>query len=168
MARFRCFVNRIAAWQLAIAQLALTAMMLTVTADVGMRAIFNTPIRGTYDAVGMLLCISALYAISHVILDRQEIVIDLIDGIVGDAITERLKRLWACVGVGVLGFILWSMIQPMVDAKRYGDVSLELGLPLWLVWLVALGGMAGAMLAAITAALPPPRSDATTFQQGPA
>ncbi|SLN51285.1 Tripartite ATP-independent periplasmic transporters, DctQ component [Aquimixticola soesokkakensis] len=148
-------ISLFAAAQLAISQLALLGMVLAITADVAMRALFNSPIRGTYDTVGILLAISALYAVAAVILERRDIVIDLIDGFVPPRVSTLLQRIWAIVAVAALCFLFWSMLQPMLEAKRYGDTSLELRLPLWLVWIVALGGMAGAVLAAVAIALSP-------------
>jgi hypothetical protein len=45
--------------------------------------------------------------------------------------------------------MLWAMISPALQAYDYGDRKLELGLPLWVVWLFALSGMAGTMVCAI-------------------
>jgi TRAP-type transport system small permease protein len=151
-------VRRLAALQLAIAQLALVAMMLAIVTDVTMRGLFNHPVRGTYDAVGILLCVSALFAVAHVILNRQEIVIDLIDNFVSPQVTGGLQKLWNLIAVVMIGFVLFSMVKPMLEARQYGDRSLELGLPMWWVWVLALIGMGGAMLAALAAAFTAPLS----------
>jgi hypothetical protein len=45
------------------------------------------------------------------------------------------------------------MISPALQAYDYGDRKLELGLPLWVVWLFALSGIAGTIVCAIGAAL---------------
>ena len=142
--------------EMAIAQLAMVAMMLAIAADVASRALWNAPIRGTYDAVGILLCLTALFSFGRVILDHREIVIDLIDMAVPERVSLTLRRLWSALAVLVLGYILWAMVKPMLEARMYGDVSLELGLPVWWIWALALAGLGGAWAAALCAVLAPP------------
>ncbi|KEP68182.1 TRAP transporter small permease [Thioclava sp. BHET1] len=148
-------VEQLARGFMALSEIALVLMMLAITADVAMRALFNSPIRGTYDAVGILLCISALFAIAHVIFTRHEVVIDLIDTVLPPKATGFLKRFWASISVVVLSYIVWAMVQPMAEARAYGDRSLELGLPLWYVWVAALVGVGGALLGALGAVVAP-------------
>jgi len=155
MHAFLAFARRLAALQMAIAEVAMIAMMLAITADVLMRAAFNHPVRGTYDAVGILLALSAVFAFGHVILTRRDIVIDLIDAAVPARLSQGLKRLWSAVAVLLLGYVVWAMLQPLSEAYAYGDRSLELGLPMWTVWVLAVIGMAGAALAALAAAIGP-------------
>jgi len=149
--------TRFAGAFLALSELALVLMMLAICGDVAMRAAFNHPIRGTYDAVGILLCASALFALAHVLITRHEVVIDLIDSIVSVRISDLLKRFWSAVTLVVIGYILWAMAQPMREARSYGDRSLELGLPLWLVWAMAMIGMAGALIAVFAVLMGPIR-----------
>ena len=35
------------------------------------------------------------------------------------------------------------MIQPALDSWEWGEVSLELGLPKWILWAAAFAGMLG-------------------------
>jgi hypothetical protein len=47
------------------------------------------------------------------------------------------------------------MVKPAMQAYAYGDLKLELHTPVWVLWAVALAGMAGAILCAIGALIAP-------------
>jgi TRAP-type C4-dicarboxylate transport system permease small subunit len=126
-----------------IASLAVVVMMLTVVADVVLRFAFNTPVQGAYDVVGFSLLIMVFFGMASVVSQRSEIVIDLIDSFLPPNVLRLLK--WVA-SLGTLAFFLflgWSMIGPARDAYTYGDRSLELGVPQWILWALAFVGLAG-------------------------
>lgn len=137
--------------QLKLSMLALVAMMIIIVADVFMRYTFNAPIPGTYDLVGILLAIMVFFGLAKVISERAEITIDIVDNLVPPVVVRLLKIIASLIALGVLLFVFWSMIGPMISAQRYGDRSLELNLPVWLTWALSLVGLAGAILAAFMA-----------------
>ena len=126
-----------------VASLALVVMMLVVVGDVLLRALFNSPVRGAYDVVAIALLIMVFAGITPVIAARKEILIDLIDPLVPRRALQGLGLVSALLSLGVFGFIGWSMWGPARDAYLYGDRSLELGLPLWVLWALAFVGLAG-------------------------
>jgi len=134
---------------LAIAMTALFLMMLVIVADVAMRFAINKPLTGAYDGVEILLVISVFYGLPAVIAGRHEIIIDLIDHFVPPGFVEFLRRFSSLLSALILGFMFLSMIDPARQAYLYGDLKLELNLPVWIVWVIALGGMAGGVLASI-------------------
>jgi len=131
-----------------IASVALIAMMLIVVGDVVLRAVFNTPLRGAYDLVSIALLVMVFFGIGPVIVMKREILIDLIDGIVPQFALRALKTLPSILTLAVFSFIGWAMLEPAINAWRWGDRSLELGLPLWLLWLPAFVGLAGILVSA--------------------
>ncbi|WP_372838120.1 TRAP transporter small permease [Phaeovulum sp.] len=135
--------------QLWVSMAALVLMMSVVVADVALRQLFNHPVQGAYDAVSILLGISVFYALGAVIAARNEIVIDLVDSLLPERAVAFLKRIAGLLSALVLAFIFFAMLTPMQEAYRYGDISLELRIPLWIVWVAALIGMLGGMLASI-------------------
>ncbi|WP_176715502.1 TRAP transporter small permease [Thioclava sp. SK-1] len=163
---FLNLARRITDLFLLISQGALLCMMLVIVADVIMRTAMGAPIRGTYDIVGILLCISALFAVGHVILSNQAVVIDLIDMVVPARGARGLARIWSLVGVVALAGIVAAMLGPLTEARLYGDRSLELGLPLWIVWVIAVIGMTGAVLAALAAIFAPLPGHAALEESG--
>ncbi len=135
--------------QLWVSMAALVTMMMVVVTDVALRQFFNHPVQGAYDAVSILLGISVFYALGAVIAGRNEIVIDLIDSMLPARVVRFLKRIAGLMSALVLTFIFFAMLTPMQEAYRYGDISLELRIPLWIVWVAALIGMLGGIIASI-------------------
>lgn len=135
--------------QLRLAALALIIMMLVTVCDVVMRYLFNRPISGSYDLVESMLVVFVFQGLPAVFLGRQNIAIDVIDSMIGRYAVTTLIRLADLVSLAVLAILAWAMITPALQAYAYGDRKLELGLPLYVLWIVALVGMAGAMLCVI-------------------
>ena len=131
-----------------ISSVALVVMMLIVVGDVALRAVFNTPLRGAYDLVSIALLVMVFFGIGPVIMMKREILIDLIDGVVPSQLLRALKALSAILTLAVFLFIGWAMLEPAMNAWRWSDRSLELGLPLWLLWLPAFVGLAGILISA--------------------
>lgn len=146
----RPWLDRAFLW---IASSALVLMMLVVVGDVVLRGAFNYPVRGAYDAVSILLLVMVSFGFAPVLLRRGEIVIDLIDHAVGPRGVRILASVSALVTVCVILFFGWSSIDPASNAWRYGDRSLELGIPQWVLWGVLLVGMLGILWAAIAQAV---------------
>ncbi|MCO6188431.1 TRAP transporter small permease [Rhizobium sp. L1K21] len=135
--------------------LALVAMMMTTVTDVFMRYVFNAPVTGSYDIVEICLMISVYYALPKVLFEGQPILIDLIDGIVPPPIVRLLKVTAAVLSLAALCFIFWSMVKPAQEAYMFGDMKLELDLPVWILWAIALFGVANGVLAAAGAIAAP-------------
>ncbi len=127
----------------AIACIALSVMMLTVVGDVVLRAVFNTPIQGAYDVVSISLLVMTMFGTAPVVAQRGEIVIDLIDGFLTPSGLRLLSLVAAATGVLLFAFIAWAMITPALDAWRWGERSLELGIPKWPLWGLAFIGLVG-------------------------
>lgn len=132
-----------------IASAALLVMMLVVVADVGLRALFNKPVRGAYDMVSITLLVMVAFGTAPVLVQRGEIVIDLIDGLIGRVGVRILGTIAALTTGGMVLFIGWSSINPTRDAWRWGDRSLELGVPQWALWGVAILGLIGILWGAV-------------------
>jgi hypothetical protein len=49
----------------------------------------------------------------------------------------------------VLAAYAYAMITPALQAYSYGDRKLELQVPIYVLWIAALSGMAGAILCSI-------------------
>lgn len=126
-----------------IACAALVVMMITVVGDVALRALFNRPIRGTYDVVNMTLLVMVTFGIAPVVAERSEILIDLIDAMLPPAALRALALLAGTIGICIFAFCGWAMLAPARDAWQYGDRSLELGVPQWLLWAATFCSILG-------------------------
>jgi TRAP-type C4-dicarboxylate transport system permease small subunit len=139
-------VSRVMLW---IACAALIVMMLIVVVDVVQRALFNMPLRGSIDMTSIALLVMVAFGTAPVLVRREEIIIDLIDPVIGQ-IGVRILGTLAAIGTGgMVLFIGWSSLDPLRDALRWGETSLELGLPQWILWVVAMIGLTGIMWGAV-------------------
>jgi TRAP-type transport system small permease protein len=142
--------------QLWVAASALVILMMVTVADVCLRYLFNSPIRGSYDMVDTMLLIFVFNGMAAAFFGRRNIVIDLLDSAVGARLTAVLIRIADVLSVLCLGLLMWAMLLPAVQAYHYGDVKMELRLPIYVLWVVALASLAGTLLCALVVLLARP------------
>jgi TRAP-type C4-dicarboxylate transport system permease small subunit len=147
--------DRLQRFQLWLAALAMIVLMLVTVCDVFLRYLFNSPIRGSYDAVESLLLVFVFNAMAAAFFGRRHVVIDLLDPALGVRGTAILIRIADLLAVLCLCLMMWAMLVPAQQAYDYGDVKLELQLPIYALWAVALAGLAGSLLCALAALLLP-------------
>lgn len=141
--------------QLRLAMLALGVMMMIIVVDVTMRYAFGSPIHGAYDVVEVSLLVFVFHGLSACFLARQNIVIDLIDTIAPARVTRALVRTSDFLTVALLAVMIWAMISPASQAFEYGDKKIELGLKLWVLWTIAIAGLACTLFCALGALAKP-------------
>jgi len=156
---FVAAVARLQSAQLRLAATALIVMMLVTVADVTLRYLFNSPIRGSYDIVEVMLVVFVFHGMAAVFVRRQNIAIDLIDSFVSRRFVAVLTRFADIVSVAALCLLFWAMTGPAWQVYEYGDRKIDLDLPISLLWIAALVGMVGVILAAIAALVVAPDPD---------
>jgi TRAP-type C4-dicarboxylate transport system permease small subunit len=135
--------------QTRLAGAALVLMMMVTVADVAMRYLLNRPLHGSYDLVEAMLVIVVFHGMAAGFFRRANIVIDIVDTLVGARLTAVLIRISDLLSLGALAIFAWAMAGPARQAFDYGDLKIDLGLPVYILWLVALTGMAGTILCAL-------------------
>lgn len=148
-------LERLRVAQLRLAAVALVVMMCVTVVDVFLRYVFNSPIRSSYDMVEAMMVLFVFNGMSTAFLQRRNIVIDLVDSFAGRRIVAALTRLSDVVTVAVLALFIYAMLTPALQSYGYGERKLELGLPIYIEWAVALLGMVGAIVCAAGALLLP-------------
>lgn len=143
---------------LGVAMAAMAVMMMTIVVDVFMRYAFNSPVVGAFDVVEICLIVAVFYSMGAAISGSHEIVIDLVDQAVPPSVVRLLRRIAGLLSVAILLFIFISMLPPAVQSYQYGEVRLEMNVPVWIVWVIALIGMCGGLLASVLNVLKPPRT----------
>lgn len=132
----------------------LTAMMLITVADVSSRAFFNRPITGAYDLVQLFLVGTIFLSIPDVFLRGENIVIDFVDHLLGPRTIDVLKAVASLLAFAFLAVLLWHMVPPALDSKRFHEVSPDLAIPLGVHWSLMILGIVLALLpAALTLAV---------------
>ncbi|HEY6993583.1 MAG TPA: TRAP transporter small permease [Xanthobacteraceae bacterium] len=147
--RLLAVADRVQRAQLWVAVVALVVLMLVTVFDVFLRYLFNRPIRGSYDMVETMLLVFVFNGMAASFFGRRHIVIDLLDALVGARATALLIRLADVLAVVCLGLLAWAMLLPAGQAYAYGDVKLELGLPIYVLWFIALISLVGTMFCAL-------------------
>ena len=143
--------DRLQTAQLRLAGLALLVMMMVTVFDVTLRYLLNRPIAGTYDLVECMMAVLVFHGMAATFIRRGNIVIDLMDHLVSERLVVWLIRLSDILSIACLLVLFWAMTGPAWQAYQYGDVKLELGLPIYWLWVVALSGMVGTILCALVA-----------------
>ena len=141
--------DRLQRIQLWLAAFALTILMLITVADVFLRYLFNSPVRGSYDMVESMLIVFVFNSMAAGFFLRRNVVIDLIDSAVGRRATAVLIRIADLLSVVCLGLVLWAMLGPAMQAYDYGDRKLELNLPIYVLWILAFLGALGTIFCAL-------------------
>jgi TRAP-type C4-dicarboxylate transport system permease small subunit len=149
-------LDRLRMAQLRLASVALIVMMMATLADVFMRYVFNNPIRGTYEFVEAMMTVFVFNGLSTAFFHRRNIVIDLVDSIMHRSIVVALIRMADVLTVATVSLFAYAMIKPAMQSYAYGEVKLELQVPIWWFWALALVGITGAILCAIGALIAPP------------
>lgn len=142
-------IDRLQRAQLRLASFALVALMMVTVADVFLRYVFNSPIRGSYDIVECMLLIFVFHGMAAGFFGRRNIVIDILDSFIAARAVAFLVHLADALSVLVLILIFWAMINPAVQIYQYGDVKLDSQIPIYWMWIAALLGLTGTVLAAV-------------------
>jgi TRAP-type C4-dicarboxylate transport system permease small subunit len=149
-------LDRLRVVQLRLASVALVIMMLVTLIDVFMRYAFNNPIRGAYELVEAMMAVFVFNGMSTAFLQRRNIVIDLVDSLLQRSIVVALIRMSDVLTVATITLFAYAMIKPAMQSFAYGEVKMELQVPIWWFWAAALFGIAGAILCSTGALIAPP------------
>jgi TRAP-type C4-dicarboxylate transport system permease small subunit len=148
-------LDRLRVVQLRLASVALVIMMGVTLLDVFLRYAFNSPVRGAYELVEAMMVVFVFHGMSTAFLQRRNIAIDLIDSVAPPIIVTALVRLTDLLAFATLVLFAYAMITPALQSFNYGEVKMELQVPIWYMWAAALLGIAGAILCALGALIAP-------------
>lgn len=137
-----------------LAGVALVGMMALTMADVILRGLFNTPIRGSFEIIELLLAWTFFVALPATFLLDDHIVVDLIDGMMPKAV-PALKRLGEIVAIAVIALMAWQGWTSAKDTLLFNDVTPDLEIPRILYWVPVLIGLVGSGIAALAQAVRP-------------
>ncbi len=151
--------------------LALAVMMLWTMVDIGARIIFNKPLHGTLDLVEVTLVLVAFLALPECFRRDEQIKVDLFDAAVGSRTLAAMRLAGEIATLAFLALLAVTLLQPLVDAYRFGDQKPDLPVPIHLLLLAielalvvsvfvvlgrAIGQVRAFPRAADTAISPPP------------
>jgi TRAP-type C4-dicarboxylate transport system permease small subunit len=126
------------------AGLALVAMMLLTVADVLLRAFLNSPIRGTFEIVELLLACTVFIALPAAFLRDEHIAVD----VTGPRLRPLLKRIAEVIALTLISVLAWQGFRRALDPVAAMDVTADLALARFWYWIPVLAGLVGGGLAA--------------------
>lgn len=132
-------LGRVSRFLLYAGTAALVVMMLATTADVVLRAAVNKPIRGVVDAVEITMLLVVFLGLPDAFLRGEQVTVDVVDHLVSPRVLAVLKAVGAILSTVFLALMAINLIQPLLDAYRFGDRKADLPVPLYpLVALVLM------------------------------
>lgn len=123
-------------------------MVLLTVADVVLRAVSNSPIRGTFELIELLLACSFFLALPAVFLRDENLVVDVVDPIAPRWV-PRLRRLAEVIAVPVLALMAWEGFKAARETLVFNDVTSDLAIHRLWYWLPVLIGLIGSAIAAV-------------------
>lgn len=122
----------------------LMAMMLWTIADVALRATLHRALDGTVAVVETLLVLVAFFALADCMARDEMIRVDILDNTVGKRTLGVLKLLGDVATLAFLGLLVATLLTPLADAWRFGDVKPDLAVPIWALILAIEVSLAAA------------------------
>jgi TRAP-type C4-dicarboxylate transport system permease small subunit len=126
----------------------LVAMMLLTVADVVLRAVSNSPIRGTFELIELLLAGSFFLALPAVFLRDEHLVVDIVDPLAPHWV-PRLRRLAELIAIPVLALMAWEGLKAARETLIFNDVTSDLSIHRLWYWIPVLIGLIGSAVAAV-------------------
>ena len=129
--RWIAFVERAARVAALLGGVLILLMALLVLASVIGRELVARPVPGDFEIVGFGMAISAFLCLPWCQLTRGHLVVDFFLAHAPAGVRAALDATAALI-LGVLALLLgWRMAAGALDAFRYRDISVILGLPYW-------------------------------------
>jgi TRAP-type C4-dicarboxylate transport system permease small subunit len=136
-------INRVTA---TIAAVVLLGMMLLTVADVGGRYFFNSPIKGTWELVGLFLVFAGTWGLGYCQMERAHIQVDIILTRFSRRVRGVISSIGTLIGLGGFSLLCWRVY--LLSYKYFtlprGNVSDTLELP-WAPFMLGLAIGTGLM-----------------------
>lgn len=142
-------IERLLNWLTVLSAVALAAMVLLVVADVLRANLLHRPIVGAIDLVQSLLAVIVFLGLPQVIFVEGNITVDVIDHFIGKRAVAVLRASGGLFAFVYLSLLLWHMVTPALDTLRFGDITPDLKIPVFSIWIAVLFGMAASAVAAL-------------------
>jgi TRAP-type C4-dicarboxylate transport system permease small subunit len=110
---------------------ALVVMMLATTADVVLRAVLKRPILGVVDMIEITMLLIVFLGLPDAFLRGEQVTVDVVDHFVSPRVLAALKLVGAILSTLFLALLATNIVQPLLDAYRFGDRKADLPVPLY-------------------------------------
>ena len=140
-------LKRFTQWLSDAAAVAIAAIIFLTIADIGMKNLFNHPIKGTFELVELLLVFVVFLGIAEVFRSDSNICVDVADQMLSPKHAAVLKVFGSFASLVFLVLMGWAMLGPAMDTVTYPQWTQETGIPLYAYWVPILAGTALAIVA---------------------
>jgi TRAP-type C4-dicarboxylate transport system permease small subunit len=106
-------------------------IMLVTVADVALRYLFNSPIKGTLDLTQMAMVITVFCAIAYAGWTGRHIVVDMIPPVFPPAVERVWMAIIDVIGAAFMLGIAWQSVLATLDYAKTREVSFTLHIPLY-------------------------------------
>lgn len=131
--------------------LALMIMMFGTDWDVVARQIAGQPLTGVVELVEIAVLATAMLGLPETFLRDEQIKVDLVDSAFSAGALKLVKIIGLLLTIGFLILLCINVWQPMLDAKMFGDVKYDLGVPVWPLFALILFSFLASVLASAQA-----------------
>jgi TRAP-type C4-dicarboxylate transport system permease small subunit len=126
--------------------LALAVMMLGTDWDIIARQLAGRPLNGVVDLVETTVLASAMLGLPEGFLRDEQIKIDLLDAFLPAPALRLVKAVGLLLTMLFLALLCRNVWQPMLDARMFGDVKYDLGVPVWPLYALIVFAFAASVL----------------------
>lgn len=139
MNRLLRYAAKLANLQADLAGLAVLAILLTISLDVSMRAVFNAPFSATTEIVSFYYMVPLVFLpIMHLELSNGHIDTDLFYRHFSLPMRKAARLLNGVLSVGIYGLLAWFTLEQALQSTSRGEVAMGVNLlPIWPVrWVL--------------------------------
>lgn len=126
--------------------LALAVMMLATCWDIFARSTMNRPLHGVVEIVEIMVLATAMLGLPESFLRDEQIKVDILDNAFGPAFATVLKAVGLILSIVFLCILTVNVYGPMMDARMFGDIKPDLGVPVYPLYALILFTFAASIL----------------------
>ena len=138
----------------ALGGLAIFIVSILVFTSVLLRELGIGGLRGDFEMVEIACAVCASLFLPLCQLKRGHVMVDIFTSWTPESVQRRLDGVWMLVFAFGWAFICWRLTHGMSEMHEYGDKTMLLGAPLWMVYIPAILGTGISALIAVVSALP--------------
>jgi len=116
-------------------------------ADILWRRIVGGAFIDIVDITSLCLVAAASWTIPYAFLNGHHVTVEIVADRLPARIRARLAVFAALLGAALLAFLFWLGTGSAAQALSYGDRTLNLGIPMIVLWAIFLWGLALSVLA---------------------
>ncbi len=121
-------------------------MMLGTDWDILARQLAGRPLTGVVELVEITVLAGAMLGLPEAFLRDEQIKIDLLDALLPDGALRVIEAVGLGLSMLFLALLCRHVWQPMLDARMFGDVKYDLGVPVWPLYGLILFGFGASIL----------------------